>query len=131
MQHWCEQYVGQPYIEGQNDCAALAERVQRDVFGRDITLPQHRAAGVRGWSEQIAAGKDEIAECTDTPEEGDAVLMIGRGRLNHIGIYVRINGVPHVLHAMKDAGQVCLHRLRDLGGLSLSVEGFYKWRTWR
>lgn len=127
--HWTQRYIGLSYTPGALDCAALAELVQREVFGRDIVLPQHRAAGVRGWTAQIEANKDDIAERTDHPSEGDAVLMVGRGRLDHIGIYAEVQGVAYVLHAMKSAGQVCLHRLRDLPALELKVEGIYTWRT--
>lgn len=129
--HWSAHYVGQPYEPGSHDCAALAARVQREVFGRDITLPMPRAQGLRGQSQQILAHQADYARRVITPdeqpEEGDAVLMRGRGRLNHIGVYCLIDGAGYVLHAMRDAGSVCLHRLRDLPSLGLPVEGFYRW----
>lgn len=127
--HWAAKYIGMRYIEGENDCASFAERVQHEIFHRAVRLPQHRAQGVRGWSQQIETQKDAVATRTEDPQEGDAVLMIGRGRLDHIGVYTLVNGTPYVLHAMKNAGQVCLHRLRDLAAVELKVEGFYKWIT--
>lgn len=123
--HWTEQYVGRPYSE--HDCAALAVLVQREVFGRDIQLPNERAVGLRGISKQINSHKVDFALRTEVPADGDGVLMIGRGRLNHIGIYCLVNGAPWVLHAMRDANQVCLHRVRDLATHGLTVEGFYQW----
>ncbi len=127
MTHWAERYVGEPYIEGENDCAALAARVQFEVFGRRIGLPTERLSDHRGWSRQIEIHRADYAIPTDLPQDGDAVLMIGRGRLNHIGIYAHINGSGYVLHAMKSAGHVVLHRIRDLDRYGLQVEGFYKW----
>ncbi len=123
--HWAENYVGVPYSE--NDCAELCVRVQREVFGRVIRLPAGRAASVHGISHQIGSLKDNYAEPTESPADGDAVLMIGRGRLNHIGLYVMVNGVPHCLHALRGAGQVCLHRIRELPRQGLTLVGYFRW----
>ena len=129
MRHWAERFVGEPYQDGANDCASFAERVQREIFQRAINLPTDRAAGVRGQSAQILNARGDYGIPTEHPQEGDAVLMRGRGRLNHLGIYCEIEGVPFVLHAMRNARQVCLHRLRDLNQLGLTVEGVYTWIT--
>lgn len=126
--HWSAQYIGQPYIEGENDCASFAVKVQREVFGRTILLPQDRAANVIGWSKQINEHKNECATPTNEPVEGDAVLMIGKGRTNHIGVYIDLCGVPYVVHAMQNAKQVCLHRIHALENAGLKLEGFYKWK---
>jgi hypothetical protein len=123
--HWSEQFVGLPYA--QADCAALAERVQRQVFRRDISLPGDRAVGLRGLSGQIDALKADYAEKVETPRDGDAVLMIARARLQHVGVYCDIGGLPYVLHAVRNAGQTCLHRLCDLPRYGLTVEGYYRW----
>jgi len=127
--HWSAKYIGQPYIEGENDCASFAVKVQREIFERNILLPQNRAANYIGWSKQIDEHKNECATPTTEPVEGDAVLMMGKGRTNHIGIYVNFCNVPYVLHAMHNAGQVCLHRIRELENIGLKLEGFYKWKT--
>lgn len=127
MAHWAEHYVGEPYIDGDNDCASFAERVQAEVFEREIDLPSDRAHGMRGQSRQLTDLKADYGVAVDQPMEGDAVLMIGRGRLNHVGVFCVIGGVPHVLHAMKSARQVCLHRIRDLQQQGLTVGGYYQW----
>ncbi len=127
--HWSAQYIGLPYVEGTNDCASFAVKVQREVFNRTIELPQDRAANIRGVSKQITNNKNDCATPTTKPQDGDAVLMVGRGRINHIGIYVEFCSVPYVLHAMQGAKQVCLHRIRELNNFNLSLEGFYKWKT--
>ena len=126
MAHWSNNYIGLPYDEA--DCAELAVRVQRDVFKRAINLPTERAAGLRQLSCQITQLQEDFASPTYNPVEGDAVLMIGRGRINHIGIYCVIGGVPYVLHAMRNAGATCLHKLRELKSIGLQLEGFYQWK---
>jgi hypothetical protein len=127
--HWSARYVGETYVVGTNDCAAFAVRVQQQMFGRDIHLPTARGLGARDWSKQIDALAEDYGIRTDTPVDGDAVLMRCRGHLSHIGIYCLIGNVPHVLHAMKNAGQVCLHRLRDLDKQGLWLEGCYRWKA--
>lgn len=126
--HWAEQFVGLPYIPERRDCAALCAEVLYRQFGRVIMLPAGRAEGIRGLSAQIERHREDYGVRIATPAEGDAVLMIGRGRLNHIGIYCEPNGIPSVLHALRDAGQVNLHKLRELPLQGLQVEGFYRWK---
>lgn len=133
--HWCQRYIGLPYVAGKFDCVELARLVQREVFHREIKLPSHRdylrEAGVAkrfaATRAQIAAEKPNVAERTDTPAEGDGVLLIARGYPQHIGIYCVVNGEPAVLHAADSSRQVVLCRLRELDIRGLRVEGFYKW----
>lgn len=126
--HWSDKYVGLPYIEVEQDCAALAARVQREAFGREIRLPSERCHGLRSLSAQIVSLRDDYGKPTEAPVDGDAVLMIGRGRLSHIGVYCVIDDAPYVLHAMRNAHQVVRHRLRELPNQGLAVEGFYRWK---
>ena len=126
--HWTQQYVGLPYVVGACDCASLTERVQQEQFGRELSLPSARAKNHRGWSKQINHHRDNFVQPTDTPAEGDLVLMAGRGYLNHIGTLVIIEAERHVLHAMYAAKQVCLHKLARLEDVGLKLEGIYTWR---
>ncbi len=125
--HWTEAYIGLPYIEGDQDCAELVARVQREVFGRQVTVPRERADGPFGKSAQIAQGAVDLADRVDSPVEGDAVLMTVRG-LWHVGVWFE-SGEPWVLHAVRSAGAVVAHRMRDLPGLGIKVDGFYRMRT--
>lgn len=128
IQHWSDTYLGLPYIMGEFDCANLAANVQREIYGREIALPRDRAHNLFDISAQIDDLKSDYAERTESPQDGDAVLMIGRGRLNHIGVVALINGECWVLHAMRNAGQVVRHRVRDLAAVNLTVEGYYRWK---
>lgn len=124
--HWTNNYIGTPYREC--DCAELAQRVQREVFWREIALPSERDGGVFALSAQIQRLRDDYGSRTEQPVDGDAVLMLGAGRLWHIGVYVETCDIAYVLHAIRSAGQACLHKLRDLQRMGFTVEGFYKWK---
>lgn len=126
--HWSQKYIGQPYSEGDHDCAGFAVRVQREVFGNPVELPGH-ASGVRAQTQQIDNLQNDYATPVDTPIDGDAVLMKSRGRFSHIGIYTEINATRYVVHAMKNAGGVVLHRIRELEHQGLELGGYYRWIT--
>jgi hypothetical protein len=130
MKHWTEPYIGRPYGNGL-DCAQLVFDARCEVFG---AVPERlreleRAHTQLGRARQMESLVHDLGTITEAPQEGDAVLMLCRGRPSHIGIYATPGGVPSVLHAMKNAGQVVLHRIADLPRLLLSVEGYYKWPT--
>lgn len=128
--HWSEAYVGQPYVLGEADCARLVCRVRAEVFGGAVPAEEDvdRAVSAYGRAVQMADGVALFTAPVAEPEEGDVVLMMCRGRPSHVGAFCRIAGEPAVLHAVKKPGQAVLTRLRDLGRMALSVEGFYRWK---
>lgn len=124
--HWAESYVGIPYSEC--DCAQLCVRVQHQRFKKLLDIPLIRPSGLREISDMISNLQDDFATIVAVPEEGDAVLMIGRGRLNHIGIACYIKNQLYVLHAMRSAGMTVLHNIVVLNSIGIDVEGYYKWK---
>jgi hypothetical protein len=130
MKHWAEHYIGRTYVLGESDCARLVCDVRREVFGLPVPpeAEPDRASSLLGRYHQMSEGVAEFSTPTQTPAEGDVVLMICRGRSSHVGAYCVVNGEPSVLHAMKNAGMTVLHRLRDLPRYLLAVEGFYRWK---
>ena len=126
MRHWSERYVGIPYSE--HDCAQLCVKVQSEQFNNIINIPIKRPNGLRGVSDMISDLQDDFAYSVLKPEEGDAVLMIGRGRLNHIGTACYINNQLHILHAMRNAGITVLHNNIALASVGLKIEGYYRWK---
>jgi len=130
MMHWCEPYIGQAYSRGDADCARLVCRVRAEVFGLPVPTDAEaeRAASRLGRVAQMADGVEAFGLRVNEPKEGDAVLMVCRGRPSHIGVYCLVDSEPCVLHAMENAGMVVKHRIRDLSQVMLSVEGFYRWK---
>lgn len=128
--HWSEQYIGDPYVLGDADCARLIARVRREVY--ELPVPSDvevdRAASRLGRVGQMGDLVTMYGQRTDNPKEGDVVLMLCRSRPSHVGVYCEIDNEPCVLHAMENAGMVVRHRLRDLPKVFLTVEGFYKWK---
>lgn len=129
--HWSANYIGREYRAGKFDCSHLVELVQREVFGRAVDLPKDRPGGTsaRVMGEQIREHLPRFARRIGgaAAVDGDLVLMVGAGYLDHIGVYVLIGCEGWVLHNFIRARQVVLHRLRDLGQWGLTAEGVYAW----
>ncbi|VVE90395.1 NlpC/P60 family protein [Pandoraea bronchicola] len=117
-----------PYELNRFDCGDLARLVLKEVFGRDVGIPRARGEGPFADSALVARCCDEIGERTKEPADGDAVVMIARGRLAHVGVYYEQNGVAWVLHNSREAMQVVRHRVRELEGSGFKLDGFYKWK---
>lgn len=126
--HWSEKYVGDPYVPGIADCAALAAKVAREVLRIACRLPDVHARGLRSQASQIQACKDEVATRSAVAKDGHPALFIGRGRTCHIGVMCWIADEWWVLHADQTAGFVVRQRLRDLTRVHYQLEGFYAWK---
>uniref|UniRef100_UPI003F79B57F hypothetical protein n=2 Tax=Chromobacteriaceae TaxID=1499392 RepID=UPI003F79B57F len=81
-------------------------------FGRNALIQQHQQA---------------LARRIDEPLEAQPVLLLCRGRAQHIGVMCQLAGEWWVLHADEAAGFVLRQRLRDLPRQGYQVEGFYEW----
>lgn len=129
MSHWHEKYVGRKYDRETYNCGHLAIQVNKDEFGRDISLviatPDHHLSD----DEQIQSVKNIYAYRVETPQEGDGVLLMYAGKASHVGVYCLINNVPHVLHGLDSSKGVCLTKIRKLSLLNMEVEGYYRFRT--
>jgi len=121
-----EHYTGIPYCEHTFDCADLVVLVQRELFGREVNLPSARPRGLRGVI-QVGEISRQLAHRTDTPSDGDLVLMIEQARPVHVGVWFWLAHEAWVLHANERNGCSVLHRMRDLSGFGLRVEGVYTW----
>ena len=130
MAHWSEKYIGQPYATNNADCARLLAKVRKEEFGLPVPddIEVERVASRLGRVGQMVDLVSAYGEKTYNPKEGDAVLMLCRGRPSHIGAYCIVDGEPSVLHSMENAGMVVLHKIRELNRVFLSVEGYYTWK---
>lgn len=128
-----DRFIGIPYSARHMDCADLTLLVQRELFGRTVSLAGKRARPLDADAQAaaIAAYCADLGTRTELPQDGDAVLMRDAGSVlaGHIGTYFFINYAPHVLHTSHKLGGSRLHRVQDLSGLGLAVEGIYRWHS--
>lgn len=115
-----------PYVAQKFDCADLAVRVRREVFGQEIELPTDHGSGRAERDDTIRRNLPAYAERTETPRDGDGVLLRVRGLEQHIGVYCAIGTHAWVLHNHSRAG-VHLVRVRDLARFGYLIVGFYRW----
>ena len=123
-----EPYTQIPYCEDSFDCADLVVLVQREMFGRAVTMPGNRPRGVVGQA-TIGELSRRYAERTERPVDGDLVLMFehGQKRAGHAGVYFWLAHEAWVLHANEKNGCSVLHRVSELPDFGLRVEGYYAW----
>lgn len=124
--HWSDEYVGREYIPEEFDCVHLVVEVQNKIYGKQIEVQVEREQNVFKLCRQIDQHLETFYEQVEQPEEGDMVLMKCRGRLNHTGVYVVIDGVPYVLHNLRSIMSVALHKLRDLEKYGVYVDSYYR-----
>jgi NlpC/P60 family len=129
VSNWWDAYVGIPYDKDNFDCADFVVMVQREVFGRDIELPQSRPRGTRG-QRQIGQLSRAYAEKTDRPVAGDLVLMFDGGSKYpcHAGVYFEADHSAWVLHNSDNPGHSFNCRVQDLPFFGARIEGFYTWK---
>ncbi len=129
-----QSYVGVEYVPGVYDCGHLFLDVQRQVFGRELTLPDigPHSQDLAGQARQIATVRDALAERIQEPLHGCAVLSnapIYGGQLCwHIGTVFMYRGDVWVLHNSHAMGSASLNRLRDFARRGQRIEGFYTWK---
>ena len=130
MAHWSDNYIGQPYEINTADCARLLSKVRKIEFNLPVPadIELERANSRLGRVSQIGDLVSEYGVKTESPKEGDAVLMLHRGRPSHIGVYCIVDGEECVLHAMESVKMVVRHKLSDLHKAWLTVEGYYSWK---
>lgn len=109
------------------DCADFVERVQRELYGRVIRIPNGRPRGADG-PPVLASMAAEFVRPTDKPVDGDFVLMFEGAQKSpgHCGLYFHVAHEGHVLHCNEKTGSV-LHRVRDLPDFGLRIQGYYAW----
>ena len=126
-------YLGVPYKARTSDCADLVIQVQKELFGREITFPGKRPRPLKGeqQAELLDHYKSDIAFRVDSPQDGDCVLMyeVGKPVAGHVGVYFFISYTPYLLHIAEwMPNGSCLHKIQDLSGIGLTVEGYYRWK---
>lgn len=124
-------YVGRGYEPGVYDCAHLAVDVQREVFGRLVTLPRH-PGGSAGQRAAVLSLREAVATRVDVPYTGCAALfhdVNDKGdQVFHIGTVCLHRGEVWVLHNSYAMGGAHLHRFEQLQGWGMKLDGWYAWK---
>jgi len=121
-----QRYIGMPYDAEKFDCADLAVLLQLELFGKHIALPSERARRT-AQAATIRRYRTELAFQVPPEQIRDGDVVIMQAAAPHIGTLFKINGAWRVLHNSRSLGSVWLHRLGDLPGIGLFIEGFYRW----
>lgn len=122
--HWTSKYIKIKHEE--MNCAEFVEFILRDHFKIDYSFPQSKGS-VFEQSNLIKKSIPEFTVKTDTPKEGDLVLMNGVRSLCHIGLYVPLKLENFVFHTESRLISATLQNVKDLTSYGYSVEGFYTW----
>jgi len=124
-----ERFVAIPYDADAFDCADLVVEVQQTLFGRDVSMPSRRPRGPRGATELKSLSTPYARRREGTPIDGDLVLMFDHGQRSpgHAGVFFFLAHEEWVLHTSEGTTCSVLHRIRDLPGFGLRVEGIYEW----
>lgn len=122
-----EKYIGIPYKKA--NCADLALMIQKEEFGKEYAeyiAPEN----VNPFSFSLAIKRNlpDYMENILLPKHGCAVLLICRGRLSHIGTYLRINEMDYVLHTSESFKASLLTAMKDLKKYGIEIQGFYQWK---
>jgi hypothetical protein len=121
-----ERYIGLPYDPESFDCADLAALVQRELFGKTLSLPGRRQR-MAAPTAAIDRYRGELARPIGQGDLRDGDIVVMRAGGFHVGTVVFISGMAWALHASATIGHSVLHRLLDLPAFGLRIEGFYRW----
>lgn len=124
LNHWARKYIMIPFRP--YNCAAFVEFVLKDHFKCEMVFPQTTLN--RNKDIELIKQFTLTLKRTDTPEDGDIVLMDGYREACHVGVYADINGVGHVLHSDVNIKSSAIHRISDLFNYRYFLNGYYKWR---
>lgn len=118
-----ERYVGIEYCESTMNCAEFVKLVELKLFQREVRIPSGSPRGARG---QIMLGElsKPYGVRTESPTDGDFVIMHGKRRGWHVGVYFHICHEGYILHCADEAKRSELTPVREIGS---PIEGYYKW----
>ncbi|MGV8987819.1 MAG: NlpC/P60 family protein [Cypionkella sp.] len=122
--HWAGRYLGTPWVAGESDCWNLARRIWREQFGRDVPAVIVDASSPFETRRMLRDGDRSRWQVTQTPMEGDAVMMARGTTPCHVGVYLADGSI---LHSVEGAGVICT-AAEGLLRVGYQVAGFYAWR---
>lgn len=131
--HWAGGYLGIPFVphgrtEDGLDCWGLVQKILMEQF--EIFLPSldntYHELSIK--SNAVAVSEAILTlplVLTETPIEGDIVLLTLTGIPAHVGVYCIVDKIPMVLHA--DPLGRCGSRLSRISDPNIAsrIEGYY------
>ena len=122
-----DRFVGLIYDEDRFDCADFVAHVRRELYGHEVRLPNGRERGDRGYA--VVAGRvEQYATPTETPADGDLVLMGRKGRKGgNDGLYIPLDHERYELHSNTTDRRSVHPRVRDLPDFGTTIKGYYEW----
>lgn len=126
MTHWAARYIGEPWVPHYHDCWGFFRRVQMEQFGCDLPEIDVDACAPLTCRRAFASHDERDRWLlTETPQEGDAVLMGKNARPSHVGVMICADGGCLVLHCVEGAG-VVLQSPQALKASGWRVLGTYR-----
>ena len=103
MSHWVADYIGQPWVPGENDCWSFFRKIQANHFGRTVPIINvdalNRLSCVREFQSHT---EYSMWYGIENPQDGDAVLLAKGKHPSHIGIWIN----DGVLHSVENFGVI-------------------------
>lgn len=126
--HWATQYLGQPWVEHDNDCWAFFRKISAAHYQRNLSIIEIDTANLRACIDQFLNHTEHRHwQKTTSPLDGDAVLMSQGKMPSHVGMWLDVDG-GGVLHCVKGAG-VIFTKTNQLYMLGYQVLGFYRYKS--
>lgn len=128
MSFWTDKYVGIPYDLETTNCGWLVSTVLKEQFDTEIQVPSEADEHFIRRSIQVSdtLNKQFVKIPERDAQDGDIVLMKVRGRLSHVGIFVKIGTTRYVLHTTKGHHSI-LQSFKNLKmTTAMHIEGIYR-----
>lgn len=131
--HWALPYIGMPWEAGAKgpdvfDCWGFIVWVNRHHYGRDLPdIPPAAEGNLLALARKFRDHPERKRwHFTDTPKEGDAVLLRQSRHPIHVGIWLDLDG-GGVLHCVKGNG-VVFQTPQSLQMCAWHIEGYYQFQ---
>ncbi|MCP4355613.1 MAG: hypothetical protein GY793_08305, partial [Proteobacteria bacterium] len=106
QKHWATNYIGKPYIKGDQDCWTVFCDIQNKVFNKNIELIDFGQIGEFSVRKEFLKHplRQRFQKLT-IPVDGCAVFLSKGQYTSHIGVYLN-SGEGKVLHAIEHSGTI-------------------------
>ena len=125
--NWITTYLGQPWINGQQDCWQLVRDVYRNQLQIDLPQIVVDAKNLRAVLTEMESSphlSDWIS--INKPEHWSLVFWSQHTRPSHVGVYLNVDG-GRILHNTQRTGTVC-QPVHDMSQQGWCHPRYYRYR---